>query len=83
MLGMFLKAMPKATGGDRAGRRSKLGSARAAEPNLPPKVTELGLTHHEAADAQILAAVKEKHPADFEKIKAREKTKGRFKNGTV
>ena len=70
-LGQLLKESQRATGGDRAGRTSKLGCTRLVQANLPPTLTEIGVSRKESAHAQFLAELPE--PV-FEAVKSGEKT---------
>ena len=70
-LGELLKKQPKATGGDRTGRRSTLGGTRAVPPNSPLTLADLGIDKKTSSLAQRLASL-----SDVERnaIAARDKT---------
>lgn len=56
-MGAFLKAMPKNRGS--AGQLVGPGKIGAASSEAPTKLSELGITHHESANAQKLADIPE------------------------
>ena len=70
-LGDLLKQTPKATGGDRAGRKSKLGGSRENPPNMPPTLAEMGIDKKTANLARKLAALSD---AERNAIASRDKT---------
>ncbi len=71
--GQLLSERVKSTGGDRAGRRPKLGGPRRRPPKNPPEtLRDLGISKHESSLWQQTAAVPEE---EFEALIAKRKGK--------
>lgn len=74
LMGEFLKAVPKATGGEHGGKRSRLDGSRKEPSNPTPTLAEVGIGRKESADAQALAALKAEAPDAHEKVRQGELT---------
>jgi hypothetical protein len=64
LMGEYLKAAPKATGGEHGGKGNKIDGSRKEPSNKTPTRAQLELKDKKAnADAQALASLKEADPA--------------------
>jgi hypothetical protein len=79
LLGEFLKATPKQTGGDAQRTRSN----KPTELLPPPTLKEIGITKDESSDAQALADIRKTAPELHEEVRRGKKTVARALPGFV
>jgi site-specific DNA-methyltransferase (adenine-specific) len=70
LMGEFLKASPKATGGERGGKRSQLDGSRKRPSNGPPTLAEVGIGKQESSVSQTMDDIRKEDPATFEEVRA-------------
>jgi N6-adenosine-specific RNA methylase IME4 len=79
-LGELLEQTPKATGGDRTGRRSTLGGTRAVPPNSPLTLAEMGIDKKTSSLSRKLSALSD---TDLAAVAERQKTLAQVQRETT